>query len=234
MYVRLAFSVAIHVSPDILVVDEALAVGDAFFQARCMARMKRMLDDGITMLFISHDIAAVKALCNDVLWLERGRVRAWGPTDSVASQYTGLGVQANRLALTRPPEADARRRARSPAMAARRAQAARQVRRAAARCAGDRSSLSPVPADHLRSGDGRLLVAAGCRRLTGRRSMCRWPGRSLTIRPRSILAPCEQLIVSYHIATATSSICWAGTSATRRGCPHHRRPESAAGALEPR
>ena len=86
MYVRLAFSVAIHVSPDILVVDEALAVGDAFFQARCMARMKRMLDDGITMLFISHDIAAVKALCSDVLWLERGRVRAWGPTDSVASQ----------------------------------------------------------------------------------------------------------------------------------------------------
>jgi ABC-type glutathione transport system ATPase component len=92
MYVRLAFSVAIHVSPDILVVDEALAVGDAFFQARCMARMKRMLDDGITMLFISHDIAAVKALCNDVLWLERGRVRRLGP-DRFGRQpvHPGLG-----------------------------------------------------------------------------------------------------------------------------------------------
>src|SRR5690606_37386125 len=55
MYVRLAFAVVIHVSPDILVVDEALAVGDALFQAKCMTRMRRMLDDGLTLLFISHD-----------------------------------------------------------------------------------------------------------------------------------------------------------------------------------
>ena len=99
MYVRLAFSVAIHVSPDILIVDEALAVGDAFFQTKCMQRMKRMLDDGVTMLFISHDIAAVKALCRQVLWLERGSVRAHGATAEVAAFYTQDWVaQANRQA----------------------------------------------------------------------------------------------------------------------------------------
>jgi len=99
MYVRLAFSVAIHVSPDILIIDEALAVGDAFFQTKCMQRMKRMLDDGVTMLFISHDIAAVKALCRQVLWLERGSVRAHGATAEVAALYTQDWVaQANRQA----------------------------------------------------------------------------------------------------------------------------------------
>ena len=89
MYVRLAFSVAIHVSPDILVVDEALSVGDAFFQAKCMARIRRMLDDGVTLLFISHDIAAVKAICSEVLWLDHGRVRAHARHRRHAQQQRG-------------------------------------------------------------------------------------------------------------------------------------------------
>ena len=93
MYVRLAFAVAIHVVPDILVVDEALAVGDAFFQAKCMTRLKRMMDDGVSLLFISHDIAAVKALCRHTLWLEQGRVRAFGQTSVVANQYAGDWVE---------------------------------------------------------------------------------------------------------------------------------------------
>lgn len=87
MYVRLAFSVVIHVSPDILIVDEALAVGDALFQAKCMTRLRRMLDEGLTLLFISHDIAAVKALCRRCLWLEHGRMRALGPTAEVTRAY---------------------------------------------------------------------------------------------------------------------------------------------------
>ncbi len=87
MYVRLAFAVVIHVSPDILIVDEALAVGDALFQAKCMTRMRRMLDNGLTLLFISHDIAAVKALCQRCLWLEHGRVRALGPTAEITRAY---------------------------------------------------------------------------------------------------------------------------------------------------
>ena len=81
MYVRLAFAVVVHVDPDILVVDEALAVGDAMFQAKCMTRMRLMLDQGMTLLFISHDISAVKALCKKTLWLEHGKVRAYGDTE---------------------------------------------------------------------------------------------------------------------------------------------------------
>lgn len=98
MYVRLAFAVAIHVNPDILVVDEALAVGDAFFQAKCMTRMKRMLDDGVTLLFTSHDVAAVKAICQRTLWLERGRPRALGETAAVTRQYAEAWVTQTNAA----------------------------------------------------------------------------------------------------------------------------------------
>ncbi len=193
MYVRLAFSVAIHVSPDILVVDEALAVGDAFFQARCMARMKRMLDEGITMLFISHDIAAVKALCTDVLWLERGRVRAFGPTDSVATQYTQDWVmQANRQAA-------------EVAAAAVRGDAAVPGTPGSPAPAPDSidPGCPPVPADHSpRSGDGRArIVAAGWHTPQGpaQHVPVAW-GERLTIAAEiEILAPCERLVVSYHI-----------------------------------
>ena len=87
MYVRLAFAVVIHVTPDILIVDEALAVGDALFQAKCMTRLKHMLEEGLTLLFISHDIAAVKALCRRCLWLEHGQVRAHGETGEVTRAY---------------------------------------------------------------------------------------------------------------------------------------------------
>ena len=87
MYVRLAFSVAIHVHPDILIIDEALSVGDAFFQAKCMTRMRQMIDQGATLLFISHDIGAVKAICQKVIWLEHGKIRQQGPTNEVANLY---------------------------------------------------------------------------------------------------------------------------------------------------
>ena len=116
MYVRLAFSVVVHVNPDILIVDEALAVGDALFQAKCMTRMRRMLDDGLTLLFISHDISAVKALCQRTLWLDHGQVRAMGPTAEVTRDYDHDWIrQANAaqalepitpLTLTAEPESD--------------------------------------------------------------------------------------------------------------------------------
>lgn len=87
MYVRLAFAVAVHADPQILIVDEALAVGDALFQFKCMSRMRRMLDDGVALLFTSHDISAIKALCQRTLWLERGRVRMLGGTPEVTRAY---------------------------------------------------------------------------------------------------------------------------------------------------
>jgi ABC-type polysaccharide/polyol phosphate transport system ATPase subunit len=87
MYVRLAFSAAIHISPEILIVDEALAVGDMFFQAKCMAQMRRMIDDGVTVLFVSHDIGSVKSLCKSCLFLEDGNIRNIGKSEFVVNQY---------------------------------------------------------------------------------------------------------------------------------------------------
>lgn len=88
MYVRLAFSVAVHTSPSILVVDEALSVGDARFQAKCLDRIKLMKDSGVSILFVSHDIAAVRTLCDRALWLDKGEVRGLGDVFPITAQYT--------------------------------------------------------------------------------------------------------------------------------------------------
>ena len=88
MYVRLAFSVAVHTKPSILVVDEALSVGDARFQAKCLDRIKQMKESGVSILFVSHDVAAVRTLCDRALWLDKGVVRALGEVFPVTAQYT--------------------------------------------------------------------------------------------------------------------------------------------------
>jgi ABC-type polysaccharide/polyol phosphate transport system ATPase subunit len=87
MYVRLAFAVAIHVDPEILLVDEALSVGDVYFQQRCMRRIRQMKQDGKTILFVSHDVTAVKNLCDMAIWLEHGELKAIGEPDSVVGKY---------------------------------------------------------------------------------------------------------------------------------------------------
>lgn len=90
MYMRLAFSVAAHLEPDILVVDEVLAVGDADFQRKCLGRMRTLAgDQGRTVLFVSHDLDAVSQLCPRSIWLDRGRVRADAPTHRVVQEYLG-------------------------------------------------------------------------------------------------------------------------------------------------
>lgn len=98
MYVRLAFAVAINVDPDILIVDEALAVGDMLFQAKCMLGIKQMMNRGITVLFVSHDISAVKSLCTRCIYLKKGEMISIGKSTDVISQYTSdlhMGVNAN-------------------------------------------------------------------------------------------------------------------------------------------
>ncbi len=87
MSVRLAFSVAIHVDPEILLVDEALAVGDVYFRQRCMRKVHELKQRGITILFVSHATGDVKALGDRALWLEKGVVKAIGKTDHVVNQY---------------------------------------------------------------------------------------------------------------------------------------------------
>lgn len=90
MYVRLAFSVAINVNPDILIVDEALAVGDARFQQRCMTRINQLRNQGVTVLFVSHDAEAVKRLCNQAVVLEKGKVVNRGSAQDMVSWYLAL------------------------------------------------------------------------------------------------------------------------------------------------
>lgn len=89
MYVRLAFAVAAHLDPDILVVDEVLAVGDAEFQRKCMGKMKEVSNQkGRTILFVSHNMQAINSLCSKALWLQKGRVIANGDAHTIVSNYT--------------------------------------------------------------------------------------------------------------------------------------------------
>lgn len=87
MFVRLAFAVAIHVDPDILIVDEALAVGDARFQLKCMDKFTEFVERGKTILFVTHDVNAVKRFCNRAIWLNRGEMIMDGNTDEVTDHY---------------------------------------------------------------------------------------------------------------------------------------------------
>lgn len=90
MYVRLAFAVAINVTPDILVVDEALSVGDEAFQRKCFARINKMRDEGVTILFVSHSAGTVTELCNRAILLDRGEMLMDGTPKDVVSHYHKL------------------------------------------------------------------------------------------------------------------------------------------------
>ncbi len=87
MYVRLAFATAIATAPQILIIDEALAVGDAVFQHRCMRRIKEMQENGTTILFVSHDPSAIRALCNHAILLNQGQMLAQGTPSDVLNRY---------------------------------------------------------------------------------------------------------------------------------------------------
>lgn len=87
MYVRLAFAVAAHLEPDVLVLDEVLAVGDTAFQQKCLGKMRDVSSHGRTVLLVSHSMAAVGQLCNKTIWLDEGRVQAFGPSDTVIQSY---------------------------------------------------------------------------------------------------------------------------------------------------
>ena len=88
MYARLAFSIAINVDPEILIVDEALAVGDARFVSKCMRRIKEIQENGATILFVSHDVSSVRTLCERAIWLDKGRVVEQGDVFPVTGQFT--------------------------------------------------------------------------------------------------------------------------------------------------
>lgn len=89
MLARLAFSIATVVKPEILIVDEILSVGDAQFQEKSRARMMELMGGGTTVLFVSHSIEQIREMCNRVLWLEQGKVKAIGPAGEVCDAYAG-------------------------------------------------------------------------------------------------------------------------------------------------
>jgi lipopolysaccharide transport system ATP-binding protein len=97
MVLRLAFAVVAHVDPEILIVDEALAVGDIAFRQRCMRRIHDLRAGGTTILFVSHEAGDVKALCERCLWLEAGGLRMIGETDTVIAGYLSATIQRERV-----------------------------------------------------------------------------------------------------------------------------------------
>jgi lipopolysaccharide transport system ATP-binding protein len=98
MYLRLAFAVAAHLEPDILLVDEVLAVGDAVFQRKCLGKMQNVAREGRTVLFVSHNLAAVGSLCERALMLQGGQVNMVGPAPAVVASYLSSGATAaNRM-----------------------------------------------------------------------------------------------------------------------------------------
>jgi ABC-2 type transport system ATP-binding protein len=87
MYVRLGFSVAINVDPAVLVVDEVLAVGDELFQRKCTAKFAEMRKAGLTIVLVSHSLAAMRSMCDRAMWLDKGKCRAIGPSGEVIDEY---------------------------------------------------------------------------------------------------------------------------------------------------
>ena len=87
MFARLAFAVAINVEPDILIVDEALSVGDIFFQNKCFKKFDELKRKGVTILFVSHDIGSVRQMCSRAIWLEKGQVKAIGEAPNICDMY---------------------------------------------------------------------------------------------------------------------------------------------------
>jgi len=110
MYVRLGFSVAVHTNPEILLVDEVLAVGDAAFQRKCFDRINALKDQGITIVFVSHSLNTVRDLCLRGIWLKGGRVAGIGPVEKVVDGYLNAVTAEQETALQRHKIQDPARR----------------------------------------------------------------------------------------------------------------------------
>ena len=105
MYVRLAFAVAAHLEPEILIVDEVLAVGDAQFQKKCLGKMEDVAEEGRTVLFVSHNMPTIQALCQKVIWLQKGIVKINDYSEKVIPKYLseGLNSESAEIDLTNHP-----------------------------------------------------------------------------------------------------------------------------------
>ncbi len=102
MTTRLGFSIAVHIFPDIIFIDEVLAVGDAAFQEKCIERILKMKAEGRTLMFVSHSADAVRLVCDRAVWLDHGQVQADGPTDEVLDAYHSFTGKMRAIQLATP------------------------------------------------------------------------------------------------------------------------------------
>jgi lipopolysaccharide transport system ATP-binding protein len=101
MYLRLAFSVAIHVEPDVLLVDEVFAVGDHVYQDQCLRRIRELQRQGVTILFVSHNMGAIKQMCSRAVWMAHGHIVADGLPEQVVEQYLGQAMPCSGVELSK-------------------------------------------------------------------------------------------------------------------------------------
>ena len=166
MYLRLAFAVAAHLEPEILIVDEILAVGDAQFQRKCLGRMRSVAGEGRTVLFVSHNLAAVRGLCTSGVLLDGGRLVQRGSIDAVLAAYADLDTSAGGLSWdrqadessSRPPVRFVRVELDSSAP---RVEASDPVRVLATVQVDDRPS-HVIPALHFMGADESILFSTAC------------------------------------------------------------------------
>src|SRR5439155_26409033 len=142
MVVRLAFAVAINVDPEVLLVDETLAVGDLYFRQRCMRKVHELRSRGVTILFVSHAVGDVKAIGDRVLWLDHGRLVELGEPEPVISKYLAAMSEKDSAYLLLHAGAEERRRA----------------TRAAPRATRAPEVVETIPNIDHRYGDGRAEI----------------------------------------------------------------------------
>jgi ABC-type polysaccharide/polyol phosphate transport system ATPase subunit len=192
MVVRLAFAVAIHLDPDILLVDEALAVGDIYFRQRCMRKVNELRARGVTIVFVSHSTADVKAIGDRTMWLDHGRIREIGNTELVVSKYLASIVQKDAVFL-------------------------KHTRTAAAVAASERAVQGIPNIDH-RYGDGRAeLLGIAVLDSAGVSVRMLEPGAAIVVRI-TVLAhqPLELPIVGFMMRNHMG-VDFAGTNTAREG-----------------
>jgi ABC-type polysaccharide/polyol phosphate transport system ATPase subunit len=160
MYVRLAFAAAIQIEPEVLVVDEALAVGDIYFQRKSLDRIERFRQRGRTLVFVSHDARLIRRVCDRAVWLERGKVMAEGDVEAVVPEYESFCLSQDGTALGQPAPGTAPAPA-DPARAELREKVARDLR-----LVGTRWSVGN---QRIRITQARLLGADGRERWHFRR-----------------------------------------------------------------
>ncbi len=196
MAVRLAFSVAIHVDPDILLVDEALAVGDIYFRQRCMRKVHELRQKGVTILFVSHAIGDVKAIGDRTMWLDNGTIRAIGETENVVSQYLAYMVEKDSRFLELGPRA--------------------QEQPAAANIAPQ--VIDSIPNIDHRYGDGRAeIVGIAVLNDLGNKLHLMEPGKPVVIR---ISARAKEAVMNPNIGFMMRNhlgVDFAGTNTLREG-----------------